>query len=64
MKHTTSALRAAIFAARLQQRTLINEAAAVREMPPESWIRRISQLEARIFGLDAMEAAGKPTARR
>ncbi len=59
MKHTKSAARAAIEAARQEQRALIDDAAAMREMPPASWAERVAALEIRIFSLEEMEAAGK-----
>lgn len=57
MKHST--LRASIDAARREQRVLINQASAVQDTPSDGWLRRIANLEARIFALEAMEAAQK-----
>jgi len=60
MKRGASTLQSAIDAARQAQRELIEAAANVGEAPSDNWVRRVSDLEARIFGLDAMEAVEKP----
>jgi hypothetical protein len=57
-------MRIAIRAARKEQRTLIDAAIARGGMPSTSWIERVAELEARIFGLEAFGASRetpKPT---
>ena len=63
MKQPKPAARAAIDAARLEQRALIEDAAAMGELPSSSWVERMSELEARIFSLDLVDQASKPRSR-
>lgn len=60
MKRTIPVLPTAKEAARRDQQAMIRQAADTHDMPSDSWVRRVSELEVRIFGLDAMETAGKP----
>lgn len=63
MKHPKSAARAAIDTARLEQRALIEDAAAMGELPSNSWVERVAELESRIFSLDLVDQDSKPRSR-